>query len=88
MVLASRGVIEARGAHRQEFGFDRLQSSVAAASAGSALAICTTVLDTVRDFVEQAKRLPLVSHFRHHPATDDPLAYVRNDTTVLTLLRK
>lgn len=88
IVLASRGVIEARGAHHQEFGLDRLHSTVAAASAATALAICTTVLDTVRDFVEQPRRMPLVSHFRNHAPADDPLAYVRNDTTVLTLLRK
>lgn len=90
LLLVSRGVIEARGGSpREEFGLERAKQSLAAAS-GSALEICSSILDAVARFAESAPKLHVPGlHFNHREAgaSYDPLASAANDTTVLALLR-
>ncbi|MFB3915183.1 MAG: PP2C family protein-serine/threonine phosphatase [Terriglobales bacterium] len=92
LLLASRGVVEVRGGHpREEFGLERVKQTLAA-DCGSALEICSSVLDAVASFAESTPKLhiPIPGlRFNHDNGTNhhDPLASAANDTTVLALLR-
>ncbi|MFB3813965.1 MAG: PP2C family protein-serine/threonine phosphatase [Terriglobales bacterium] len=81
LVAASRGIIEARGPRREEFGLERLQEFIAEAEVSSADALCATVLDTVCTFISQQPNG--ISRLWSQLANNEP----GNDLTVIALHR-
>ncbi|MCB0166190.1 MAG: SpoIIE family protein phosphatase, partial [Anaerolineae bacterium] len=51
VILTSDGVVEAQNAHKEMFGFDRLEAAVAQAPQTTAQAMLTYLIDTVNQFV-------------------------------------
>lgn len=85
LLLASRGLLEVK-AGGEEFGLDRLKSSLQQATNGDARELCSSVLRSVGEFVEQNKRrrfLGLVGP----QATGDGDSLGENDITTVALIR-
>ncbi len=53
LVVVTRGVVEAQGRRREEFGVSRLKQAVAGADGLPAKALCETVLASVKSFSER-----------------------------------
>ena len=84
LLLVSRGLVEARGPQREEFGLDRLHDILIRLPCSSADEICIQVLDTVKQFAEQAPRMRWIGRRTNQL---DSLRGVPNDITALALVR-
>ncbi len=84
LLAVSRGILEARGSRRQEFGMERVRAYFATADLQDANQLCSTLLDTVIGFAGQRS-----NHlFRRFVAGNNGPGLPENDRTVLALLRR
>jgi serine phosphatase RsbU (regulator of sigma subunit) len=85
LLLASRGLLEVK-AGGEEFGLDRLKTSLQNATDGDARELCSCVLRNVSEFVEQNKRRRFLGLFGRQ-ATMEGDALGENDITTVALIR-
>ena len=87
LLLASRGLVEVK-AGSEEFGVDHLKASLKAAPCnGDARELCSSILRSVSEFVEQNKRRRFLGLIGGQ-ANGDGDALGENDITTVALLRK
>jgi hypothetical protein len=85
LLLASRGLLEVR-AGSEEYGMERLKSSLGETKAESAHDLCAGVLRHVSEFVEQQKRRRFLGLVGVHAGVEgDSLG--ENDITTVALVR-
>jgi serine phosphatase RsbU (regulator of sigma subunit) len=84
LVLVSRGLIEVK-AGGEEYGLERVKAALQQAPMNTPDALCTYLLDDVKQFVESKPRHRLLGGRNNKVGEDDPLGV--NDTTALALLR-
>ncbi len=85
LLAVSRGLLEARGPRREEFGMERVGQYFVGADLQDANQLCTALLDTVTSFVGQNSHRNL---FRRLRSSGNGFSLPENDRTVLALLRK
>lgn len=86
LLLASRGLLEVK-AGGEEYGVSHLKDSLKSApSNGDAHALCSSILRSVSDFVEQNKRRRFLGLIGQGNGDGDALG--ENDITTVALIRK
>ena len=87
LLLTSRGLLEVK-AGGEEYGIERLKESLQRASDASAHELCSDVLRSVGDFVEQKKRRRFLGFGSASPANGEADSLGENDVTAVALLRR
>ncbi|MGZ4814198.1 MAG: PP2C family protein-serine/threonine phosphatase [Terriglobales bacterium] len=85
LLLTSRGLLEVK-AGGEEYGLERLKESLRVANGGSAHDLCSHVLRTVSEFIEQNKRRRFLK-FGGNSTNGETDALGENDVTAVALLR-
>jgi serine phosphatase RsbU (regulator of sigma subunit) len=87
LLLASRGLLEVK-AGGEEYGMERLRESLRKAGEGTARDVCTDVLRSVSEFIEQNKRRGFFGFGGGSQKNGDPDSLGENDVTAVALLRR